>query len=230
MVLVESSNDDGEAIDATIGISEYLYSVRKGDELAIRLKDPEPTRITSPIAGGVLSSGNTTGNPAIYKVNKEGKIKLPEIGWLSVEGLTVSEITSLITDEVKGYILDANISVTLENYYVKVLGQVNVPGLYKIRTNQPNMFEALGLANGLTDYADRKEVQLIRTTDSEVNVSYVDISSAEFFNSPYYYLYPGDVIVVNPIGAKKYENNMAITYLLSGISTLAVILNVISRR
>lgn len=230
MVLVKSSDEDGEVMDATIGVSNYLYKIKNGDELAIRLKDPEPTRILSPIGGGALNSNGTTGSPAIYKVDDNGNIKLPEIGWLEVGGLTLAEITSLITESVKGYILDANIHVSLENYYIKVLGQVKIPGLYKARTSEPNFFEALGLANGLTDYADRKDVQIIRNINSEVQVSYVDISNPEFFNSPYYYIYPGDVIVVNPIGAKKFENNMAITYALSALSTLAVVFNLFIRR
>ena len=227
MVWVRSSDKGGNAQDATTSIPKYIYRIRQGDELSVRLKDDGTTGNVLPITGNVMAAGNAGNAPRIYAVDEKGQIKLPEIGLVSVEGLTLSEINTLVTEKALGYVPDANVHVSLENYFVKVLGQVKLPGVYEVRSLEPNFFEGIGLANGFTDYANRKEVQIVRTVGSDVQVSYVDITSPEFFNSLYYYLYPGDVIVVNPVGAKKFENNTTLTYALSGLSTLAIILNLI---
>lgn len=226
MVLVRTTNQDGDAQDASLETSTYVYKIRSGDELLVRLKDPDVSGSVSPL-NPIATGVGSTSSAIPYKVNDDGTIILPEIGAVEVAGLTLVEINTLIADRAKGYIRQPNTHVALKNYFVKLLGQVKMPGIYQVQSLQPNFFEALALANGLTDYANRKEVQIIRSTGNNTDVTYIDITEPEFLSSPFYHIYPGDVIVINPIKVKRFENDVVVPYVLSAFSTLAVVLNVI---
>ena len=128
-----------------------------------------------------------------------------------------------------GYITDPIVKVELESYPIKLLGEVNVPGLYEAQSNSPTLFEAIALAQGLSNYANRKEVQLIRTSGEQVNVVYFDITDPDVIESEYYFMHPGDVLVFNPVKAKRFEDRTT-TYALSAVSSLVVILNILISR
>lgn len=55
----------------------------------------------------------------------------------------------------------------------------------------------LGLAGDLTIYGKRDNVLVVRNVDGNITKERVNLSDANFFNSPYFYLKQGDVIYVS---------------------------------
>jgi len=231
MVYVQKTGDDGEVTAYTSEKQEYVYKLRARDVVVIQLTEDLGMGQSLNLSGGLTNVTNTNsqkGGGRSYVIDDDGNVTFSEIGSVHIAGLTLFEARLEIESKTVGFIPDPVIKIELRSYVVKVLGEVNLPGAYQVRTEQPTLFEAIGLANGLTSYANRKEVQVIRSTGDAIEVEYVDVTDPEFLNSRFYYVHPGDVISFKPLPGKRLSDNTA-TYALSLLSTLAVIINLLTR-
>jgi polysaccharide biosynthesis/export protein len=68
--------------------------------------------------------------------------------------------------------------------------------------NQVTIMEAIANAGGINDYGDREKVQIIRQYPQGEEVHEVDVTDINIMKSPYYYIQPNDMIVVNPLPRK----------------------------
>ncbi|WP_295231656.1 polysaccharide biosynthesis/export family protein [uncultured Chryseobacterium sp.] len=133
-----------------------------------------------------------------YIVDTDFNIIFPQIGKVNVkdenvEGLR-SKLEKLISEYVKNPVVDAK----LVNFRVSVVGEVNRPGTYVVPDGTTTLLGALGLAGDLTPFGIRNNVLVLRTVDGKITQSRIDLTSAQFINSPYYYLKQNDVIYVQP--------------------------------
>jgi len=93
------------------------------------------------------------------------------------------------------------------------------------------ILEAVGLAGGLTEYAIKNAVKVIRETDGKREIGMIDLSSKQLFESPYYNLRQNDVIVVDPTPrkAKKADQDVVLQragFALSVITAIALVYNI----
>ena len=58
--------------------------------------------------------------------------------------------------------------------------------------------QALGYAGDLTINGLRKDILMTREVDGMRKIAHIDLTSASFMNSEFYFIKPNDVIVVNP--------------------------------
>ena len=64
---------------------------------------------------------------------------------------------------------------------------------------------------------------VIRQIDGERQVFHLDLTKKELFNSPVYYLYPNDIIYVEPNQRKFIESNVQLISLVTSItSTISI--------
>ena len=101
-----------------------------------------------------------------------------------------------------GYLKDANVNVRVINSKVTVLGEVRNPGTYSFEEQNISLNQAIGYAGDLTINGIRKDVLLIRENNGTRTYIKLDLTSSNWFTSPYYYVKQNDVIIVNPNGAK----------------------------
>jgi len=97
-------------------------------------------------------------------VRPDGKISLPLIGELSVNGKAALELQREITQKLTHFIAEPNVNVIVKEVNsakVSVLGEVKTPGMYKIK-DRATVLDAVALAGGFTEYARRDKVMLIR--------------------------------------------------------------------
>ena len=92
----------------------------------------------------------------------------------------------------------------LVNFQVAVLGEVKSPGNFTVEQDQINLFQAIGLANGITDFGNYKKVKLVRQTQSGSEVHLLDLTDDRILESPYYYLMPNDVVYIEPRSTKSW--------------------------
>lgn len=227
MVFVRKLDSKGDAVGHSTEVQQFLYELKPRDVVRIQLQDDLVFNPQLQVPGTAGMSGS--GGAKTYIIDGLGLVKLPEIGDVKIAGMTLFEATEEIERRLVGYITDPIVKVELESYPIKLLGEVNVPGLYEAQSNSPTLFEAIALAQGLSNYANRKEVQLIRTSGEQVNVVYFDITDPDIIESEYYFMHPGDVLVFNPVKAKRFEDRTT-TYALSAVSSLVVILNILISR
>lgn len=94
--------------------------------------------------------------PYICRISKAGTITLPVVGEIKVEGKTLAEIESAVTD-----VYHPEYTVTRPSVFARILeyktadisvtGAVNKPGIYSLRSDQMSLVALLMAAEGIVD-------------------------------------------------------------------------------
>ena len=103
---------------------------------------------------------------ATVVVRPDGKISLPLIGELSVNGKSSLELQKEVSQKLTQYIAQPTVNVIVKEVNsakVSVAGEVKTPGMYKISA-RATILDAVALAGGFTEYAKRSKVTLIRVS------------------------------------------------------------------
>ena len=138
-----------------------------------------------------------------YVVDSQGNIEFPVIGKINTENKTTEELRDILKKEISKYVVNPQVSVRNTNYKITVLGEVNRPGTYNIQDARTTLLEVLGLAGDLTIYGNREDVLVLRNIDGTMTKERIDLTKADFINSPYFYLKQNDVIIVSPNETKQ---------------------------
>ena len=104
----------------------------------------------------------------IFPVNRDGTINIPDVGKISVAGLTLSEASSLIKANVDSVFIGTDAYVTLDqirDVNILVSGNAKKPGVYTL-TGNSNILHALTMAGGVNEYGSFRVINLLR--DGEV--------------------------------------------------------------
>lgn len=133
-----------------------------------------------------------------YIVDTDGNITFPQIGTVSTKNEDVETMKAKLTNLISQYVKNPDVDLKLINFKVAVLGEVTRPGTYVIPDGSTTLFGALGLAGDLTVYGVRTNVLVVRNVDGKITKERIDLTSAQFINSPYYYLKQNDMIYVQP--------------------------------
>lgn len=97
-------------------------------------------------------------------VRPDGGISYPLIGEVQAAGKTVLEIRQEIATRLERFIPDPAVSVAIlkvGSQRVYVIGKVNKPGEYPIG-RYVDVLQALGMAGGLTPFADSNDIRVMR--------------------------------------------------------------------
>lgn len=219
--------------------STYEIKIQPDDLLLIIVsaEDPESAipfnlnTVSVPTTGGVTSV-YVRGQESMqsYLVDISGTIDFPVLGKLKVGGLSRTELMQLLKSQISKYIKNPIINVRLMNFKVSVQGEVTLPGNYSINSDRVTLIEALSMAKDLTIYGKRDNILIIRDVNGVKSYNRIDITKADFINSPFYYLAQNDVVYVEPNktrinGAAVGANTgvlISITSLLITVITLIV--------
>lgn len=133
-------------------------------------------------------------------VRPDGFISLPMVGEVRAEGRTPTELSDEIREALKPYVQEPRVTVVVREVNssrVFITGEVAHPGAYPLR-GRVSILQAIALAGGFTDFADRDGILVLRRSGSDgstISVSYNDLVDAPEKNEPLM-LRPGDTIVV----------------------------------
>jgi len=133
-------------------------------------------------------------------VRADGKITLPLIKEVFVAGLTPSQVEQTLEDKFSEFIRDPDVTVMVQqikSQRVFVYGGVSRPGFVDL-VGDMTVLEALAMAGGLSDYAKKKKIYVIREQDGQkvtLPYDYVGVISGENVEADFV-LRPGDTIVV----------------------------------
>lgn len=89
----------------------------------------------------------------VTRVNANGTIRLPLLGEVGVEGLTLNEMSIKIKElYADGYIVNPQVHVFIQEFQsnkATILGQVKTPGLYELK-EETSLLELISKSGGLT--------------------------------------------------------------------------------
>lgn len=210
---------------------KFEYRLQVNDVLSIRVLglDDQSNRyfnIDADNAGLMFSDAALYVNG--FSIDKNGMVQLPQVGKVKLQGLTVGEAQELLQRKVNEYFTTATVILKMVNWRVSVLGNVPRAGTYMVYNNQITILDALALAGGPNEYADKSHVTLMRQSDRGVQALYVDLSTTDVLRSEYYYLLPNDVVYVPALRARPGRMNLEIlSVILATLSTAAVVFTVV---
>lgn len=173
-------------------------------------------------------------NLQTYLVDNDGTINFPIVGTIKVGGLTKKECEALILEKIRPYLEESErpiVTVRQAGFSVTVIGEVTLPGNYRVTNEKINVFEALGRAGDMTIYGVRSHVKLIREDiNGRKNIYTLNLNDANIVNSPYYNLQQNDIIYVEPNKAKAQNSDISnmttlwfsATSILLSVATLLV--------
>jgi len=164
-----------------------------------------------------------------YSVDKNGQVQLPTVGKIKVQGLTMGEAQELVQRKINEFFTNATVILKMVNWRLSVLGEVSRAGAYFVYNNQITILEALAMAGGPNEFADKSHITLMRQSDRGVQALYVDLSDTKVLSSEYYYLLPNDIIYVPALKARPGRLNLEmLTILLTATTTAALLLSAIN--
>ena len=206
-------------------ISVTISSANAEASLPFNLQSSIVSRSTTTVTGGNNQQGG-------YLINSDGTIDLPILGPVKAAGFTKDQLRDNITNLIlsKKLLVNPIVDIRYLNYEVTVLGEVARPTVITVPNEKISLLKAIGLAGDLTIYGKRKNVLLIREKNGEKITRHIDLTSDNFFNSPYYYLQPNDVIYVEPNKQKaavatRDPNVLPISLSLISVITLFILYN-----
>ena len=159
---------------------EEFYQIGPGDTLGILIWQ-EPS-----LSGAV-------------KVRPDGYVTLPLIHEVQVVGLTTGQLRKVLESKYREFVTDPFVSIRVEGISsseIFLVGQVNKPGAYALSGNE-SIIQILTRAGGLTIFAQRDEIRVVRRDGAKVTeyvVDYDAIVKGDFKQD--ILLRPGDRIIV----------------------------------
>ena len=134
-----------------------------------------------------------------FPVYGDGAINLPDIGKITVAGLSLNESSALIKSKVKSVIIGAEAFISISkirDVNILVTGNTENPGIYTLNGNS-NILHALSASGGVSEFGSYREINLIR---DEVIIETLDVYDL-LIDGKYSLkkrLRSGDVVFVQP--------------------------------
>jgi polysaccharide biosynthesis/export protein len=133
-------------------------------------------------------------------VRPDGKVTLPLLNDVQAAGLTPEQLRDTVLDAARKYVEDPNPTVIvkeIKSRKVFITGQVEKPGPYPLN-GTVTVLQLIATAGGLRDFADGKNISVIRVRDGKQSVfefNYQDLLKKRYL-SQNIELTPGDTVVV----------------------------------
>jgi polysaccharide export outer membrane protein len=158
------------------------YVIARGDLLTIRVYGQDPI--------------STHG-----RVRPDGKIAVPLAGELEAEGRRPADLAREIEARLKPFVVAPAVVIGVDEVQpirISVLGEVARPGAFALEP-RAGVLQALAIAGGTTEYADRERIFVIRRTPGKpplrIRFSYADLAGGRG-RAATFALATGDVVTV----------------------------------
>lgn len=194
-----------EDLEGMESLMEFEPVFEVNDVLYIRVSS-EIEDVAAPFqmrTGGQAQGGGGGGmqnNPSLmgYMIDIDGNIQFPVLGQLNVAGMSRSELEAYLTKEIRNYVTDAVVAVRLLNFRVVVLGEAGGQTVVQVENERISVPELLASVGGINYTGQRDNILIIREVDGVKTVGRVDMTSADIFTNPFYYLKQNDIVYVEP--------------------------------
>ncbi len=234
-VNLETNAAAKDSVLRTYELSDFEYKLQPEDILSVQFFSLTPEEydffsLKQNQGGGANQFQNAaSGLIAGYLIDENGEIEFPVVGKVKVSGLSIFAAQNHIQEIADQYLESPVVEVRLLNFRFTLLGEVKMEGTINSLNNRITLLEAIGLAGGFTDFADKSNVKVIRQGQGKAEVYYLNLLDESFVSSPFYYMNQNDVIVVPPLRQRPYQiyfgKNLALV--ISSVSLLLIVLSLI---
>ncbi len=220
-------------------MQQYEMRLKPADQVLVKVTCSEPQLLeifsqdvtmgsngsnTSNIGNGGLS------NAYGFTVSNDGKITLPAVGVVNVAGLTTEQAARRIEESIIAakLIKDPEVTVRLLNARVAVLGAVKSPQVVSLTSERNTILDVLSQCGDIGDTGLRQKLTLYREENGQRKKYFIDLTKADVFNNPAYYVQQNDLIYVEPNKSQSIKSSAFYTFLGAGASIVGVVASVVA--
>jgi exopolysaccharide biosynthesis polyprenyl glycosylphosphotransferase len=135
-------------------------------------------------------------------VRPDGRISLPVLNDVQAAGLTPAALQQFLSKALAAYIQTPVVAVIVRevhSFNVSVIGHVKTPGRYEL-TSRVTVLDALAMAGGLTEYADRGRIVIVRrdgAVTQQIPFAYDRLTPGNGSKGQVnFFVHPDDIILV----------------------------------
>jgi polysaccharide export outer membrane protein len=135
---------------------------------------PQPGYVIQPGDTLQIRVFNQPDMSARARVRDDGKVSIPFLNDVVAAGFTPNALAQQLQTRLKEFINAPVVTVSLEEarpFAVSVLGEVNKPGVYTVQPDS-GVLQALAAAAGLTQYASRDRIFVIREQPQRARIRF----------------------------------------------------------
>ena len=179
----------------------FEWKIQKGDRVEITAFNQSSS------TGGQLTQLLSHGGQRMYTqrvgdegilIGAEGMVTLPLIGSIKISGLTEQQAAEKLIKEYKKYLRNPYVAVKILNQKLFVIGEVKKPGVILVTNGTMSLFEALAKSGDITDYANRKNIRILRGDMRHPEVREINLTDFKSITMASLILQPNDVVYVEP--------------------------------
>jgi polysaccharide export outer membrane protein len=228
-------------------MQQYEMRLKPADQVMLKVTCSEPD-LLSIFAQDVVMGTNTGGRSSSYSglssmsgsmssiygytITNDGCVVIPALGKVEIAGLTTVDAAKVIEKKITEvtHITDPAVTVSLMNARVAVLGAVRTPRVVSLTSERNTVLDVLSQCGDIADTGLRQRIKLFREVDGKRTMYEMDLTKANVFESPGYYVEQNDLIYVEPNKSQSIKSSAFYTFWSAGatiISTLASITSLI---
>lgn len=184
------------------------------------------------VFGQIAQTGGDVYYMTGYTIDKNGYIRMPLLGELKVNDMTLEEVRILVENEIKTYVTsEIFVRVKLGGIRFSSLGEFRRPGKYVVLQDRLTIFEAIAQAGDMTTVAKRDQILLIRQYPEGTRIHRINLNDRQIVQTPFYFIQPNDQIYAEPLKVKEVgagdSSAQTIALVISSVTAIALVLNLI---
>jgi polysaccharide export outer membrane protein len=204
-------NVNAEVLRASAAEASKNYRVQPNDILEIKIFTNRGELLVDPnnFLRQELSSGSGRGGGGVqqgqqvedpdYNVLPNGEVKVPMVGYVKVDGLTVSQVDSVLQTKFETYYKETYVYTKVVSRRVVVLGATGGK-VVPLENESMHLVEVVALAGGIPDNGKAHNIRLIRNVASDnPSVEIIDLSTVQGLQRANIWVQPNDVIYIEPV-------------------------------
>lgn len=203
-IMFRAGELDAVVLQTELTEAEKNYTIQVNDQIEIEVYTNKGERIIDPdfeLMKELRGGGGLGMNARIlpqYLIQVNGMAKLPMIGDVKLEGLTLHQADSLLAVEYSDFYKGSFVITRFVNKRVVVLGATGGQVVPLLNENM-NLLEVLALAGGIAGKGKAYNIRLIRGDLDHPQVHFINLSTIEGMRQASLKVQPGDVVYVEPI-------------------------------
>lgn len=215
-------------------LPDYEYKIQPEDIINVQFESLTPSEydiFNRNLLAQQQNMNMMQGGPLLMGelVDPNGEIAFPVIGKVKVAGYTIFQLQERLQVVADQFLESPVVTVRLLNFRFTILGEAVREGTVVLQNNRVNFIEAIGLAGGLKDLADKKNIKLIRQINGKTEVRYLNLLDESLITKPEYFVHQNDILIVPALRQRPYRQYFGqnLSLILSSASLLLITLSLI---
>ncbi|GAB3195645.1 polysaccharide biosynthesis/export family protein [Pontibacter aydingkolensis] len=190
----------------TFDLKQPVYTLQPGDVLSLKVQSTTKSEYNF-LGAGTVTAG---GDPILegYTLDAEGNMVLPVVGKVNLKGLSLPDARLKVTEALQPYLKEPTVNMRLLTFRYTIVGEVGGQGQYTTYQDNINLLEAIANAGGFGPYSNRGSIKLIRYENGQAKLYKFSLLDDNVLALSNFYLKPNDTIVIDPLPAKYFRENV----------------------